>query len=254
MKSVPIVIFLSVLVFIAGWLATTDVRRLLAQVAPGPNEAIFSFLPSTGTFSVGDTFIVDLRISTTVEITSIKKYVNFSPTLLSVQSIDSVTSVFPHEFEQTFDNTSGKIQLQRSKPIPGFNDNGLNPGIIAKVTFQALAAGIASLTYDSTSLALKTDDINVLNLTNSTGASFTINASPPPNGGGGAGGGGGGSGTGGGGGAVLKGDCNSDGKVNIFDLSIMLSNWKKATTTCDLNGDSIINIFDFSILLSNWTK
>ena len=48
------------------------------------------------------------------------------------------------------------------------------------------------------------------------------------------------------------GDINGDGTVNIFDLSILLSDWNTTTTAADLNHDSTVNIFDLSILLSNW--
>jgi hypothetical protein len=55
------------------------------------------------------------------------------------------------------------------------------------------------------------------------------------------------------------GDINADNVVNIFDLSILLSNYGKTkaqatTPACDLNNDSQINIFDLSILLSNYGK
>jgi hypothetical protein len=51
--------------------------------------------------------------------------------------------------------------------------------------------------------------------------------------------------------ATVTGDLNNDSHVNIFDLSIMLSNYGK-TGTGDLNNDGLINIFDLSILLSNY--
>jgi hypothetical protein len=55
------------------------------------------------------------------------------------------------------------------------------------------------------------------------------------------------------------GDLNADSQVNIFDLSILLSNYGKSKAqasnpACDLNNDSTINIFDLSILLSNYGK
>jgi hypothetical protein len=53
--------------------------------------------------------------------------------------------------------------------------------------------------------------------------------------------------------ATVTGDLNNDSHVNIFDLSIMLSNYGK-TGTGDLNNDGLINIFDLSILLSNYGK
>jgi hypothetical protein len=48
------------------------------------------------------------------------------------------------------------------------------------------------------------------------------------------------------------GDLNGDGVVNIFDLSILLSNWGTSNPDADLNNDGVVNIFDLSILLSNW--
>lgn len=50
------------------------------------------------------------------------------------------------------------------------------------------------------------------------------------------------------------GDLNNDNQVNIFDLSILLSNWNSTNPTADINDDGIVNVFDLSILLSNWGK
>jgi polysaccharide biosynthesis protein PslG len=47
-------------------------------------------------------------------------------------------------------------------------------------------------------------------------------------------------------------DLNSDGKVDIIDMSMLLSNWGKADATSDLNIDGTVNILDLSILLSRW--
>ena len=52
----------------------------------------------------------------------------------------------------------------------------------------------------------------------------------------------------------LPGDVNNDNKVNITDLSILLSNFGKASTTVDLNGDGQVTITDLSILLTNYGK
>jgi hypothetical protein len=48
------------------------------------------------------------------------------------------------------------------------------------------------------------------------------------------------------------GDINGDGVVNVFDLSIMLSDWGTANTVADLNHDGTVGILDLSTLLSNW--
>jgi hypothetical protein len=53
---------------------------------------------------------------------------------------------------------------------------------------------------------------------------------------------------------LIQGDINKDGKVDVFDLSMFLSNWlKSGVNTSDLNGDNTVNIFDLSILLAKWT-
>lgn len=51
----------------------------------------------------------------------------------------------------------------------------------------------------------------------------------------------------------VTGDVNADGKVNVFDLSTLLTNWSKTSGAADLNKDGSVNVFDLSILLSHWT-
>jgi beta-mannanase len=51
----------------------------------------------------------------------------------------------------------------------------------------------------------------------------------------------------------LVGDINKDGKIDIFDLSTLLSNWGATGGAADINQDGSINIFDLSILLSHWS-
>lgn len=48
------------------------------------------------------------------------------------------------------------------------------------------------------------------------------------------------------------GDLNSDGRVDIADLSILLANWNTTNATSDINKDGTVNIFDLSILLSKF--
>ncbi len=51
------------------------------------------------------------------------------------------------------------------------------------------------------------------------------------------------------------GDVNSDGSVNILDLSIMAAHWSlsgQTASTGDMNGDGTVNILDLSILATNW--
>ncbi len=54
----------------------------------------------------------------------------------------------------------------------------------------------------------------------------------------------------------LLGDANSDGVVNIIDLSILASNWNTTSGATwsmgDFNSDGVVNIVDLSILASHW--
>ena len=49
-------------------------------------------------------------------------------------------------------------------------------------------------------------------------------------------------------------DINRDAKIDVFDLSVMISNWSRTgVNTSDVNGDSVVIVFDLSILLARWT-
>ncbi len=50
----------------------------------------------------------------------------------------------------------------------------------------------------------------------------------------------------------IIGDINNDGKVNVFDISILLSKWGTTDTASDLNANGKVDIFDLSALLSHW--
>jgi hypothetical protein len=50
----------------------------------------------------------------------------------------------------------------------------------------------------------------------------------------------------------LVGDVNGDGKVDGFDLGLLLSQWGTAGAA-DFNGDGTVDGFDLGALLSNWT-
>jgi hypothetical protein len=56
-----------------------------------------------------------------------------------------------------------------------------------------------------------------------------------------------------GGSVTGKGDLNNDGRVDVLDLSILLSHWQTNYTAADINKDGIVDILDLSILLSNYT-
>jgi hypothetical protein len=48
-------------------------------------------------------------------------------------------------------------------------------------------------------------------------------------------------------------DLNGSGRIDIFDLSILLRNWGRSGQG-DLDGNGTVNIFDLSILLRSWSR
>lgn len=50
------------------------------------------------------------------------------------------------------------------------------------------------------------------------------------------------------------GDLNGDGRINIRDLSILLSRWRSTNKTSDLNDDGRVDVRDLSILISRWGR
>ncbi len=59
--------------------------------------------------------------------------------------------------------------------------------------------------------------------------------------------------------AVLPGDINSDNKVDVTDLSILLANYGKSASqstnpAADINGNGTVEIIDLSVLLTNYGK
>jgi hypothetical protein len=49
-------------------------------------------------------------------------------------------------------------------------------------------------------------------------------------------------------------DLNGDGVVNVFDLSILESDWGTSGHRGDINLDGTVNTTDMSIMMSQWGK
>lgn len=55
---------------------------------------------------------------------------------------------------------------------------------------------------------------------------------------------------------ALRGDINKDGKVNIVDYVILITNWNSISVgnIADLNNDGKVDILDLVVVMVNWTK
>lgn len=49
-----------------------------------------------------------------------------------------------------------------------------------------------------------------------------------------------------------KGDVNRDGKINLYDMSLMLDAYETENAACDITEDGVVNLNDYSILLANY--
>jgi hypothetical protein len=47
-------------------------------------------------------------------------------------------------------------------------------------------------------------------------------------------------------------DLNSDGVVDVIDLSILVSRWGSSDPDADINSDGVVDALDLSVLVSNW--
>ena len=256
------------------FLLTLSLLLIPTKVEAQTTQAVYFYLPASANIGTNSDLVVDLRVDSTDEITSVKASLEFDPARLSVVSVDGSSGPFGTIWEQVFDNTAGTISVQRSTPAPGV----LGDNLVVKITFKAkVTLGDTTVGYDTgcfaasnpTCLALTPSGNSSTNiLASGTESVLTVITPTPtptsapygtpsygtpsygspsygspsygtpsygtPSSSGG-----------------KIGDLNSDGKVNIFDLSIMLRNWNKSGTG-DLNSDGKVNIFDLSILLRNW--
>jgi hypothetical protein len=48
------------------------------------------------------------------------------------------------------------------------------------------------------------------------------------------------------------GDVDGNGRVDVYDLSRLLTRWRTTDTSADFNGDNTVDVFDLNLLLSNW--
>lgn len=101
--------------------------------------------------------------------------------------------------------------------------------LIATVTSPPFALNWNSYAVHNGAHTLTAEAFDASGNTSSQSVTITINNPPPP----------------------LTGDLNGDHKVNLLDLSILLSHWGRSGSG-DFNGNGRVDIFDLSILLSHY--
>jgi hypothetical protein len=204
-----------------------------------PKLSVLSLSPASQTLTVGQTFTTQVRVNTNGQtVNGVQSDITY-PSNLSVSSITG--GDFDVEAQKTFAN--GTIHLAYGATVPKSGNL-----LVATITFKALTAGTASVIFTNSSVVSNITNTNVLK--SSTNASYSILAptptptatptptipptpTPVP---------------------FKTGDINHDNKIDVQDLSYLLSHWNSSDTLSDLNHDGKVNTFDLSILLTNWGK
>lgn len=173
----------------------------------------------------------------------------------------STTYFIEKWIEKKYDNNTGKISIIGEAPAPGFKTNGTQSNL-ATIEFKAKAVGTANITFgaDSSILSYSTNQnipvikrdtsIQILKggvcediMPDCKEGESPITGDPNPNdpnkcplkrcvpk-------------------SQVKGDGNKDGKIELVDLSILLSNYGNKRSELDYNNDEIINGLDYSSMV-----
>jgi hypothetical protein len=272
-----IAVFLLVIGVVAGIVLVQSPQEFREQAAPA--TALF-LSPSSQTKNNGDPVTFSVLMNTgTNQVVGMDLVLSYDPSVLTVSSITKGAGIanFDSVIRNTIDNTAGSISysvftVDRTKSLSGNNIVALD--IEATVKPNASQGNSTITLLPQTSVAALTEGQNVVvskvgatltvgsgtaststptstiaptsiqstaaptsapstNTSGSTSNSSSNSVAPS---------------------SLKRGDLNGDGKINILDLSIILTNFLKTVGKSDLNGDGKTNILDLSIVLSSWGK
>ncbi|KKS24825.1 MAG: hypothetical protein A2736_02695 [Candidatus Yanofskybacteria bacterium RIFCSPHIGHO2_01_FULL_41_27] len=135
------------------------------------------FSPSSGNFSVGNIFTVNVLVNTGgVAINNAEAVINFPSDLLEIVSVGKSGSIFSLWVEEpNFSNSAGVLSFNGGLPTPGFTGTA---GKMLSTVFRVKKAGSASLVFSSAAIRANdgygTDVLKAMN-----GAFFNISAGIP---------------------------------------------------------------------------
>jgi len=169
---------------LAGIFAVALLISFLANTASidirpaGAAGATLSFSPSSGTYSVGSNIVVKVTVDSGggVGINASDGTVSFDPSLLSVQGVSKDSSIFSlWTSDPSYSNNAGTVTWSGGSPSP-YTQSG---GAIITITFKALKAGTANISFSSASvLAADGNGTNVFG--NGGQGTYTLGGSAPP--------------------------------------------------------------------------
>lgn len=120
-----------------------------ADLVGNTTQASLSLSPTTGSYNIGDSFSVEVRVNTNgQDVVVVAAYINYNTSYFRADSIDTTGSIFTTEAEKTIDSTAGLIKITRGIPTPGVNTTN---GKVATINFTAISATSPSadnITFD----------------------------------------------------------------------------------------------------------
>jgi 5-hydroxyisourate hydrolase-like protein (transthyretin family) len=130
-------------------------------------KASLYFSPSSGTYTVGNTFLVQVKVNSGgVAINAADGTIIFDPDKLEVAKISKEESAFTLWVQEPiFSNSLGTVNFAGGKPSPGFIGAA---GIIINIFFRAKTSGTTNLTFASGSVLA--DDGKGTNILGSLGS------------------------------------------------------------------------------------
>lgn len=143
------------------------------------HAATLGFSPSSGTYSIGQTFSVTVRVNAAGKaMNAAEATLTFPTDLLTLKSVSKSGSILQYwATNPSGSNASGRVVFSGGLPSPGYSGSS---GALIAITFQAKAAGTASLKITGGSV-LANDGLGTNILTGSGSASFTIKPATPSN-------------------------------------------------------------------------
>lgn len=164
--------------YITKFLTSTLVLSFVLVGVPTSEllAADLSISPSTGSYSVGQTFTTTVRVVPNGDsVNAVEAGLKFDPKLLSVVSVGKTGSVFSlWTTEPSFSNAAGTVSFGGGSPSPFTATSN-----IVTVTFRTVAAGSASVSFTGASV-LAADGRGTDVFKSGGTASYTVTAGAAP--------------------------------------------------------------------------
>mgnify|MGYP000052315398 CR=1 FL=1 len=168
-----IVILVTLFVLISIPLTSIAVLQVREPVGQAAGTASISLSPASLSVNHGSSFTVEIREnSNTDTVNAVQANLSYDAAKLDFVSIDTTTSAFNLEFENT--GGSGSVRIGRASTT-----NRTGNQLIAKVTFSAKSVvGATTISFAAgTAIVRSTDNTDILG--SSTGGTYTV-VDPPP--------------------------------------------------------------------------